>query len=68
MDCGMKTPLIVILEGLKVNKEVYMNILASEVVPWVKEQRWEHGFCLQADGVPVHTANKTQEWCKKEVA
>ena len=41
-------------------------MLASEVVPWVNAQHWEHGFCLQADGAPAHTANKTQDFCKKE--
>ena len=53
-------------EGLKVNKEVYVDMLASKVVPWVNEQQWDHGLCLQADGAPAHTANKTQEWCKKQ--
>ena len=65
-DCGKKTPLVMIPEGVKVNKDVYINMLSSEVVPWVNAQNWEHGFCLQADDAPAHTANKTQEWCKEK--
>ena len=63
-DCGLKTPLIIIPEGVKVNTEVYIKMLRSEVLPWVKSQSWEHGYVFQQDGAPSHTSNRTQAWLK----
>ena len=65
-DDGRKSPLIVIPQGVKVNTDVYLEMLETMVKPWVESQDWgENGFCFQQDGAPSHTSNRTQEWCKE---
>lgn len=62
--CGKKTPLIFIPEGVKINKDVYLEMLQSKVLPWVEEETWEGSYCFQQDGAPSHTAKLVQEWCR----
>ena len=47
---GLKTPLIFIEEGVKINQTVL-------VLPWVQEVVGEQGVTLQQDGATSHTAN-----------
>ena len=42
-------------------------MLASEVVPRVKAQLWEHGLCLQADGAPIRLKNGAKRKWPKEM-
>ena len=36
-DCGKKTPLIVIPAGVKVNSDVYIDLLDKKVLKWIKK-------------------------------
>ncbi|XP_059081941.1 uncharacterized protein LOC131879599 [Tigriopus californicus] len=63
-DDGRKTPLVVIPEGTKVNSDAYINLLEEELLPWIQQQHWEHGYAFMQDGAPAHTSKKTQGWCK----
>lgn len=64
-SCGKKTPLIFIPEGVKVNQDVYLDMLRQKVLPWINSQQWEHSYLFQQDGAPSHTAKKVQAWCEQ---
>lgn len=64
-SCGKKSPLIFIPEGVKVNQHVYLDMLKSQVLPWIEGEVWEGSYCFQQDGASSHTAKLVQEWCKK---
>ena len=57
---GLKTPLIFIEEGVKINQTVYRRMLEEKVLPWVQEVVGEQGVTLQQDGATSHTANSVQ--------
>ena len=59
---GTKSPLIVIDEGVKVNSQVYLNMLQEKVFPWLTES-FGTNFIFTQDGAPAQTANVTQKWC-----
>jgi len=61
---GLKTPLIFIDEGVKINQHVYLNMLKDKVVPWVENVVGNDGITLQQDGATSHTARMVQDWCK----
>ena len=61
---GLKTPLIFIEEGVKINHTVYRRMLEEKVLPWVQEVVGEQGVTLQQDGATSHTANSVQAWCR----
>ena len=63
-DCGKKTPLVVIPQGVKVNKEAYIDMLETKIKPWIKRQTWKNGYTWQQDGAPAHTAHLSQRWLK----
>lgn len=60
---GRKSPLVVIDEGVKVNSQVYLNMLKEKVLPWLTES-FGNDYIFTQDGAPAHTANVTQKWCK----
>ena len=64
-DCGKKTPLIVIPAGVKVNSDIYIDLLNKKVLPWIKKQDWANGYCFMQDGAPAHTSNKTQAYLRE---
>lgn len=64
-DNGLKTPLIVIPQGVKVNSQVYIELLETQVLGWINEQDWQQGYCFMQDGAPSHTSRITQAWCKE---
>ena len=61
---GLKTPLIFIDEGVKINQTIYRRMLEEKVIPWVQETVGEEGITLQQDGATSHTAKAVQHWCK----
>ena len=63
-DCGKKSPLVFIEKGVKINTEVYLQMLENKVLPWLNENQWENGWVFQQDGAPSHTSNQTQQWCR----
>ncbi len=56
---SLKTPLIFVDKGVKINKEFYVNMLEQELVPWVRDNVGMDGISFMQDGVPAHTANFT---------
>ena len=64
---GQKTPLIFIEEGVKVNQHVYLDMLKNKLVPCIKTTFRESGIIYQQDGSMSHTANRVQEWCKRNM-
>jgi len=61
---GLKSPLIFIDEGVKINQHVYLKMLKDKVVPWVETVVGNDGITLQQDGATSHTARMVQDWCK----
>ena len=60
-----KTPLVFIERGVKINSEVYQNMLADDVVPWAESQFGNRLWTFQQDGAPSHIAKATQDFCKE---
>ena len=56
MSTGLKTPLIFIEAGVKINQHAYLKMLKGKVVPWVKKVTGNKGITLQQDGATPHTA------------
>ena len=48
--------------GLKVNTEVYLDVLKSVVIPWSNQVAW----VWQQDSTPAHKSKETQAWLQKE--
>ena len=61
---GLKTPLIIIDKGVKINQHVYLNMLNNKVVPLVSEVIGDVGITLQQVGATSHTVRMVLEWCK----
>ena len=64
-SCGLKTPLIFIKEGVKINQHVYLGLLRDQVVPWVQSTIGDSGLTLQQDGATSHSAKMVQSFCKE---
>jgi transposase len=65
---GKKAPPIFVPDGEKVNSEVYINILATKLVPWLRKTFPEGNYVFQQDSAPAHASKKTQEWLRANVA
>ena len=65
--CGLKSPLVFIPKGVKVNTAVYLDMIKKKVLPWLNNTHWDHGWIFQQDGAPSHTSNKTQMWCNENL-
>ena len=63
-SCGLKTPLIFIEEGVKINQHVYLGLLRDQVVSWVQNTIGDGSLTLQQDGVTSHSAKMVQSFCK----
>ena len=62
---GLKTPLIFIEAGVKINHQhAYRKKLKGKVVSLVKKVTGNKGITLQQDGATPHTARLVQDWCK----
>jgi inhibitor of nuclear factor kappa-B kinase subunit alpha len=62
-----KTPLVFIDQGVKINREVYMDMLREHLLPWAEDVFGEDDWCFQQDSAPAHKANETQEMLREEV-
>ena len=60
---GQKSPLVFIPEGVKVNTQVYLNLLRDHALPWARGS-FLIGYIFTQDGAPWHTSKLTQQWCK----
>ena len=65
---GLKTPLVFIDEGVKINKDTYLKLLKKKFVAidqfniW---RRWNHPSTRWST---LHMANLVQNWCKNNMA
>jgi transposase len=53
--------------GLRVNTEVYINVLTNVVKPWMDRVAAGRPYIWQQDGAPAHTSKKTQDWCRENL-
>lgn len=56
-----KTPLYVYEANQRQNAELYIHVLDSVVIPYLKE----HGLIFQQDGASSHTARITMEYLQQ---
>lgn len=59
---GKKMPPVFIPSGIRINTDRYLEILESEVKPWVQANYPEGNYVFQQDGAPAHTSKRTQDW------
>ena len=52
--------------GLKVNTNVYLDVLKSVVLPWCNQVAGDKSWVWQQDSVPVHKSKETHAWLQKE--
>ena len=51
--------------GLKVNTEVYLNVLKSVVIPWCNQVAGGRPWVWQQDSALAHKSKETQAWLQK---
>nr|pir hypothetical protein F26H9.3 - Caenorhabditis elegans [Caenorhabditis elegans] len=59
-----KTPLIFVPQGIKVNGNNYLDMLKTELMPWVKKHFKKTKWTFQQDGAPAHKHKNVQAWCE----
>jgi inhibitor of nuclear factor kappa-B kinase subunit alpha len=60
-----KTPLVFVEEGVKINKDVYLQrILLDVVEPWAIQHFGNRPWTFQQDSAPAHRARQVQDWCR----
>uniref|UniRef100_A0A3Q1HRU9 Tc1-like transposase DDE domain-containing protein n=1 Tax=Acanthochromis polyacanthus TaxID=80966 RepID=A0A3Q1HRU9_9TELE len=62
---GQKMPPVFTLAGVKVNTEADLDILSSQVKPWLEAHYPDGNYIFQQDGAPAHTRNLAAYWPKK---
>ncbi len=65
---GKKMPPLWFPQGLKINKEVYINAMETVVKPWINATYPNGGYVWQQDSAPAHMSKKCQKWCKANLA
>ena len=50
---------------LKVNTEVYLDVLKSVVIPWCNQVAGDGPWVWQQDSAPTHKSKETQAWLQK---
>ena len=64
MSNGLKTLLIFVEDGIKVNQHVYLDMLKNRVLPWINSLPGNQVVTLQQDRATAYTTKKVQAWCK----
>ena len=54
-------------QKLKINTQVYLDLLQQVMVPWMKSVAAGRPFTFQQDSAPAHKAKKVQAWLKANV-
>ena len=52
--------------GLKVNTNVYLDVLKSVVIPWCNQVSGGRPWVWQQDSAPAQKSKETQAWIQKE--
>ena len=52
--------------SLKVDTEVYLDVLKSVVIPWCNQVAGGRPWVWQQDSAPAHKSKETQAWLQKE--
>ena len=65
---GKKCPPYFFPQGLKINAQVYMKVLRTHVLPWLKKTYPGGNYIWQQDSAPAHRANVTQRWMDNNFA
>ena len=55
-------PLHIFPEGLRVNSDVYIELLKTKVLPWIKKVAKDRPWVWQQDSAPCHTSEKSICW------
>jgi hypothetical protein len=53
--------------GLRVNTEVYIDVLTNVVKPWMDGVAAGRHYIWQLDAVPANMSQKTQDWCSENL-
>ena len=62
---GLRTALVFIDDGKKINQNVYLVMLKDKVIPWMKSLTINNGLTLQQTCATAHQANIVQAWCQR---
>ena len=63
---GHIMPLHIFEIGLKVNTEVYLDVMKSVVIPWWNQVACGRPWVWQQDLAPAHESKETKAWLQKE--
>ena len=63
---GHIMPLHIFEVGLKVNTQVYLDVLKSVVIPWCNKVAGGRPWVWQQDSALAHKSKETQVWLQKE--
>ena len=63
---GHIMPLHVFEVGLKVNTNVYLDVLKSVVILWCNQVAGDRPWVWQRDSAPAHKSKEIQAWLQKE--
>ncbi|KIH63757.1 hypothetical protein ANCDUO_05939, partial [Ancylostoma duodenale] len=58
-----RTPLIFVEKDVRIDKNVYVEILNNRLLPCATEHYENGHWILQQDGSPAHLAKPTEYWC-----
>ncbi len=61
---GKKCPPIFIESGVRITADIYIDLLKTKVLPWIKRELKGVEYVFQQDGAPAHTAKKTQDFLR----
>lgn len=61
-----KPPLVFVEAGVKIDQEVYSDMLREHFFPWAADHLGDRGWCFQQDGAPSHKAFTVQEMLAEE--
>jgi hypothetical protein len=61
-----KTPLVFVEQGVKIDRNVYMDLIREHLLPYAEEDFDGEQWCFQQDSAPAHKANDTQDMLREE--
>ena len=64
---GNVMPPHIFAAGLKINTEVYLDVMTTVVKPWMDEVASGRPYIFQQDGAPALTSIKTQDWSRENL-